>query len=392
MATNKLNDARCRSAKPGDKPIKLSDGEGLFLYVTPAGSKLWRLAYRFDGKQKLLSFGAYPGTSLQAAREARALARARLAGGEDPGTKQSSRRSMTLLDASASYWATRLDLSDSYRQYALRGIELHLASIGQRDVRGITRDDLMGPLNAMNAAGKFNYLRKVRMWAGQVFDWCVEQQLADMNPAALINPKKAFGTRKTEHMPALTPEELPAFMAVLSQQNQHLVSVLACRFMAYTWVRTKEVRFMPPDEIDGDTWRLPPGRMKRNRWHVVPLSRQAQDVLQRMLAISNGGRYVFAESYSPNKAMSENAILALIARMGFKGRMTGHGWRAVASTWANERGYSPDVIERQLAHEPGNKTRAAYNRAEYLDERRRMLQDWADWLDACEADAGSGQR
>jgi integrase len=162
--------------------------------------------------------------------------------------------------------------------------------------------------------------------------------------------------------------------------------VLACRLLALTWVRTNELRMMEWSEIDeaGKVWLIPAGKMKRDRDHLVPLSNQSLAVLKQLRARSRPeARYVFSAPHRMDRPMSENAVLTLIARMGYRGRMTGHGWRSVASTWANENGYSPDAIERQLAHVPDNKIRAVYNRAEYLPDRKKLLQDWADWLDSC---------
>lgn len=171
-----------------------------------------------------------------------------------------------------------------------------------------------------------------------------------------------------------------------------LQSVLACRLLAMTWVRTAELRMMEFTELDGAVWRIPAGKMKRKRDHLVPLPRQALALLGELRARSRGGKYVFPAEHRDDRPMSENAILALLARIGYRGRMTGHGWRTIASTWANEHGYNRDAIERQLAHAPDDKVRAAYNRAEYLPERTTMLQAWADWLDSCEqVDAGRAQ-
>src|SRR5690606_28782828 len=207
------------------------------------------------------------------------------------------------------------------------------------------------------------------------------------NPAMLINPKKAFGRATVEHFAALELRDLPDFLARLNMEGS-LQSVLACRMLGLTWTRTTELRMMRWDEIEGKVWRVPAGRMKRRKYHLVPLSRQALDILDVMRARSRGSEYVFPSDRRVDRPMSENSILYLLHRIGYKGRMTGHGWRAVASTWANENGYSKDAIERQLAHSPEDKIRAVYNRAEYMPEREAMLQAWADWLDSHNADAG----
>jgi integrase len=212
-----------------------------------------------------------------------------------------------------------------------------------------------------------------------VFEWAVENGHAPNNPAASIRPEKAFGRAKVESFAALEPRDVPEFLRRLSFEHD-LNSVLACRMLALTWVRTVELRMMEWSEIEGDTWIIPVGEMKRRRDHVVPLSRQALAILDEMRTRNGEARYVFPAPHRGDRPMSENAILYLIARIGYRGRMTGHGWRSVASTWANEHGYNPDAIERQLAHAPGDKVRSAYNHAEYLPLRREMLQAWADWL------------
>lgn len=385
MPTNTLSDARCKGAKPTDKPYKLFDGGGLHLYVSTTGSRTWRLAYRLVGKPQTMSLGSYPEISLAAARVKREEAKRALIEGQDPmAPRRASRQGMTLTEAADTYWNGRKDISDSYRSNAMRGIEMHLARLQTKTVGSITRDDLLTELLRMDAAGLHVYVRKVRMWIGQVFEWAVENGMANTNPAALIRPEKAFGRSKTMNFAALTLREVPEFLERLALEG-NLQSVLACRLLALTWVRTNELRMMEWSEIDeaAKTWLIPAGKMKRNCDHLVPLSEQTLAVLKELRARSRPeARYVLSAPHRIDRPMSENAVLYLIARMGYKGRMTGHGWRSVASTWANENGYSPDAIERQLAHVPNNKIRATYNRAEYLPDRKKMLQDWADWLSA----------
>jgi integrase len=379
MPTNSLTDARCRAAKADGKPTKLFDGGGLFLYITPTGSKTWRLAYRVDGKPQTLSFGPYPSVGLAEARQKRDQAKARLRDGADPKPKR-ERASMTLEKAGETYWAGRKDLSASYLANATRAIEMHvLPMLGKRPIGQITREELLEALMHLDAAGKHEYVRKVRMWLAQVWDWAIEQGEATINPARLIRPEKAFGKAKVKHFAALELTDMPAFMERLSMEKE-LQSVLACKMLALTWVRTNELRMMLWSEIDGDLWRIPEGKMKRRRDHLVPLSKQALDLLKTLEARSRGSIYVFPNDLRIDRPMSENAVLYLIGRMGYKKMMTGHGFRTVGSTWANERGYNSDAIERQLAHAPEDKVRASYNRAEFLPERRKMLNDWADWL------------
>ena len=359
----------------------------MFLFVSPTGAKIWRVAYRVDGKPQTKTIGPYPLVSLADARVKRDELRRGLVDGITP--KTTKRAATTFWEDCVAYWHGRQDLSDDYRANALRGIELHLVpKLGARATRDIDRAALLTELNRMNAAGLLSFVRKVRMWSSQVFDWAVEQGKADLNPAALIDPKKAFGHSKVKHHAAVHLTDVHALVHRLSFEKE-LSSALACRFLAYTWVRTNEMRFMTWDELDGDVWRVSDDRMKKRKEHMVPLSRQALEILEKMRARQRGSVYVFAADHRLDRPISENTVLALMGRMGYKGEMTGHGWRTVASTWANEEGYSKDAIERQLAHSPEDKVRAAYNRAEYIKERRPMLQTWADWLD--KVDPGSAE-
>lgn len=381
MPTNTLNDARCRAARPLDKAQKLFDGGGLFLWVSPKGAKVWRLAYRVDGVPKTISIGPYPEVGLAEARAKRDALRAEVRAGVDPAQqRKQARAGLTLADAVAQYWAGRRDVSDGYRATAMRGLELHLyPALGSRALASISRDDLLRELLRMDAAGLTVYVRRVRMWTEQVFDWAVELGLAQINPAAMIRPARAFSRVESVPMAAVALTEVPDFMSRLALEKD-LQSVLACRLLALTWTRTGELRMMRWDEIEGDLWRISAARMKRRRDHVVPLSAQALAILEQLRARCRGSDYVFPSEHRLDRPMSENAVLYLLYRLGYKGRMTGHGWRALASTWANENGYGRDAIERQLAHAPDDKIRSLYNRAEYLPERRAMLQDWADWL------------
>ena len=381
MATNVLTDAKCRAIKASGKPVKVFDGGGLFLFVSPTGAKVWRLTYRIDGKAQTLVIGPYPAVSLAEARQKRDKVKAVLREGQDPKAAQKARKAgRTLDDAHNAYWGGRKDLSPSYLENERRAYEMHVQPIlGKRLIRDIGRPDVLDCLNQLDAKGKHDYVRKIRMWLAQVWDWAIEHGEATENPPRSIKPERAFGKRQVEHFAALEPREIPAFMERLAAEGE-LQSVLALKLLALTWVRTNELRFMTWAEIQGDTWIIPAGKMKRRRDHVVPLSTKAQELLAILKPRAGRSEYVFPADHRPDRPISENAVLALIARMGYKGRMTGHGWRSVGSTWANEEGYPPDVIERQLAHVPGDKTRAAYNRSIYLDQRRAMLEAWAAWL------------
>lgn len=383
MPTNSLSDAKCKAVRPADKAIKLFDGGGLYLWVSPTGAKTWRAAYRFAGKEQTISFGPYPSVSLADARTKREELKAQLREGTDPmAPRQANRVGLKFKDAVSQYWAGRGDITPLYRSKALRGIEIYLLpSLGNKPINSITRGELLDALRVMDAKGLYIYVRRVRIWVSQVFEWAVENNYATINPAALIRAEKAFSKAVVKNYAAVELTETPDLMKRLALENQNLQSVLACKMLALTWVRTVELRKMEWSEIDGKIWRISAGKMKRRRDHVVPLSEHALKILRIMEARSRGSKYVFASEHRLDRPISENTILYLFHRIGYKGKMTGHGWRSVASTWANENGYNRDAIERQLAHVPEDKTRAAYNRAEYLLERTKMLQDWANWLD-----------
>lgn len=396
MPTNTLTDARCKSEKPGDKLKKLFDGEGLFLAVLPSGSKSWRVAYRLDGKAQTHVIGPYPETTLAQAREARHKFKSKLSSGALVAEKaqaaqeaaEAAKPRMTLRDAAQTYWEGRKDITDKYRQNALNGMHAHLAHLMDTHIDQLDRDHLLAALKKMDNAGLHVYVRKVRIWAGHVWDWAIEHSYATINPLSLIRPEKAFVVPEVESFASLELDEVPDLWRRLRMEGD-LTSVLACKMLAYTWVRTKEMRAMKWDQIKDGVWLVRKATMKKRRDHLVPMPRQAMQLLEFMKERSRGSEYVFAAEHRMDRPISENTVLALLYRLGYKGKMTGHGWRTAGSTWANDRGMHDDAIEYQLSHVPGNKTRAVYNRAKYINDRREILQAWADWLD--DVDAGGAQ-
>lgn len=379
MPTAKLTDAQCRAAKPRDKPFKLFDGGGLALVVLPSGAKSWRLFHRVDGKQQTATLGLYPAVGVAEARRKAAEVRG-TAAGSGAAKKTAPRAALTVKQACQDYWRSRGDVTEGYRSNALRALELHAwPELGAVPVASLTRAEALRVLLALDAKGRHVYVRKVRLWLALPLDRCVELEQCAANVARSIDPERAFGRRTVEHHAALAVAEVPEFMQRLAAEND-LQSVLALKLLALTWVRTTELRMMLKAEIEGDVWRIGADRMKMKRPHIVPLSRQTQQLVALAVARSGSGPYVFPAPHRQDRPMSENAMLYLVARMGYGGRMTPHGWRTIGSTWANEAGWSPDAIERQLAHAPNDKVRAAYNAATYLPERVRMLQAWADWL------------
>ena len=381
MLTNKLNEAKCKAARADEKPVKLFDGGGLYVFVSPTGAKTWRVSYRLNGKAQQKSLGPYPAVSLAEARRKREELKGDLREGADPMAERKRQRvGLTFKAACEQFWGGRKDISESYRKNASRALEMHLwPELGEVPIGAIDRLTLLAALKRIDDKGLHEYVRKCRQWASQVFEWAVEHEYAKINPAALINPEKAFVKKTVVSFAALELHEVPEFVQRLNLERD-IQSVLACRMLAYTWVRTNELRMMRWDEIVDGCWIIPAGKMKRKKDHMVPLPSQALTVLQEQRNRTRS-EYVWPSDRRDDRPMSENAVLYLIHRIGFKGRMTGHGFRSVGSTWANERKYNPDAVEMQLAHTPENKVRSIYNRAKYLDERRKMLQDWADWFD-----------
>jgi len=360
----------------------------LYLFVTTAGAKVWRMSYRLDKKPQTATLGAYPLVTLAQARIKRDEAKRAIGLGQPiKPVATKAPKSITLQAACEAYFLTRKDLSANYLMNFENALARHIHPLlGQRPVKGLTRADVLDALNRMDAAGLHVYVRKTRMGLSQVFDWCIEQAHCETNPCASIRPDKAFSRVVVQSFAALDLSEIPAFMQRLDLEGE-VQSALACRLLALTWTRTAELRGMQWRELEGDVWRIPASRMKRRRDHVVPLSKQALVIIDKMQARSKGSDYVFPNDRRLDRPMSENAVLYLMARMGYGHKMTGHGWRTVASTWANENGFGKDAIEKQLAHAPEDKVRAIYNRADFMPERRAMLQAYAEWVMPAPAEA-----
>lgn len=388
MPTHKLTDAQCRAAKPGPKPIKLADGGGLALVVLPSGAKSWRRYYRIGGRMQTDTYGLYPEVSLAEARRRSQEARAAQGSRQSAPPPAPAPAALTLDAAVRKFWAGRKDVRPSYAAQELRRMEVAvLPDLGAVPVAELTRARLLEVLLRINIRGHAEAARRALRGVGQVLEWCVELEHCSSNVARLIRPARAFSGRRPEGHAALPLSEIPALMSRLAAEPP-VQSVLAMQLLALTWVRTGELRAMRWAEIERDAdgvpvrWRVPSERMKMRRGadHLVPLSRQAARILGVLQQRAGRSPYVLPSERTPDRPMSDAAILALLARMGYAGRMTGHGWRSVASTWANENGWTPDAIERQLAHMPADPVRAAYNAAQHLPERARMLQAYADWL------------
>lgn len=385
MATsNKLTDLVIKKSLPADRPYKLSDGGGLFLLVHSNGSRYWRMAYRFGGKQKLLALGIYPGVSLAAARAARDVAKRSLFLGEDPGAirrqeKQTEKgqsekyfRHMALswLENYAARW------SAVHRGRVLASFESDIfPALGNLEIEEITPPMVLDVIRAVEARGALDVASRILQRISAVFRYAIQTGRVTYNPAA--DMRGVLRTRKVVHRLAISKADLPQFFARLQDYNGEPVTKLALLLVVLTFVRTGELRGARWDEFDFSSleWRLPASRMKMKAAHVVHLSRQAVAVLEALRPYTNNQALLFPSRLSPERPFSENTLLFALYRMGYHGQATTHGFRALASTILNESGFRPDVIERQLAHVERNKVRAAYHRSEYLEDRRRMM-DW----------------
>ena len=383
-----LKELEVRYASRQSKDCKLGDGGGLYLLVRPTSSRLWPMKYRFDGKEKLLSFGRYPEVTLAEARLRRSEAKLALARGEDPGPRALS--PVTSFEAAARAWhgnrASGLEPGHAAR--ILSRLERDVfPSLGQRDLKDITAGDVLAMLRAVEARGALDVSRRLRQHVSQVYLFAIPQGWATHDPAAglatLLRPKP-----RVRHMARVGAGELPALVRAIDAYDgdenprRRAVTRDALLFTLLTWARTNETRYATWDEFEGldgldPIWRVPAERMKMGREHIVPLSRQAVALLESVRVYSRGA-YVFAGD-KPELPISQNTMIYGCYRMGYRGRQTVHGFRGLASTWANEaESYRPDWIEVALAHADRDDVRGAYNSALYLTPRRRMLQAWAD--------------
>ncbi|MDO5630526.1 MAG: integrase arm-type DNA-binding domain-containing protein [Paracoccus sp. (in: a-proteobacteria)] len=388
-----LTDTALRGLKPESKPKKYSDGGGLFLMVNPNGSKLWRLAYRFDGKQKTLAFGAYPAVRLADARALRDRAKKALADGIDPARHTNiATTDHDTFAAIGKEWlaAQEPTWAPKYAPQVMRQFERDVfPDLGQRPITEIEPSEVLKVLRAVEARGAQDIAKRLRQKISAIFRFAIATDRAKLDPAA--NLKGALKPPpKTRHMAALRAADMPEFMQKLRAFDGDPKTVLALELLIHTMTRTNEVRYGRWDEIDGDLWRIPADRMKAGRDHIIPLSKQAKAILDKLRALAGKSEWI-AEG-SRGKPMSENTMLFALYRMGYHSRATTHGFRSTASTILNESElWRADAIERQLAHVPTDSVRSAYNAALYLDERNRMLQWWSDKLDSFES-AGISQQ
>ena len=390
----KLTDTTCRNATLRAKPYKLADGHGLYLEVMPTGSKYWRLKYRHGGREKRLALGVYPDVTLKAAREGREDARKLLAEGTDPGELRKAAKVERIeaaaevadtFEAVAREWMSRQDVAAVTANKTRWILETFLfPEIGSRPIAEIAPRELLDALRKVEATGKLETAKRAKIKAGQVFRYAVLEGRAGSDPTASL--RNALKAPRNRHHAAITdPAKMGELLRAIDGFTGQFVTLAALKLAPLVFVRPGELRQAEWSEIDldGAMWRIPAERMKMNAAHLVPLSAQAAAILRELHPLTSDGRYLFPGLRTASRPMSENTVNAALRRLGYTGdEMTGHGFRSMAATRLNEMGWNADAIERQLAHAEANKVREAYTHAaQYLDQRTRMMQTWADYLD-----------
>lgn len=385
-----LTDAKCRSAQSGGRLQKLSDGGGLQLWVQPKGGNLWRFAYRFGGKQKLLAFGVYPTVSLARARQLREDARRLLADGHDPATEK--KRQAEALANAPTFRAIAEEYVAKLRREGrsaatITKIDWLLtfanAEFGDEPIRQIAAPSILKVLQSLEARERYESARRLRSTLGSVFRYAIATARAEADPTYAL--RGALTQVKATPRAAITdPEKFGALLRAVDSFDGQPGTRIALRLLALLFPRPGELRLAQWTEFDLEraVWAIPASRMKMRRAHRVPLPRQAMALLTVLRTIAPG-ELLFPSVRSPSRPISDGTLNAALRRLGYANdEVTGHGFRATASSLLNESGrWHPDAIERQLAHIEGNAVRAAYARGEHWDERTKMMQWWADHLD-----------
>ena len=390
----KLNDRQIKNAKPAEKPFKLNDGKGLYLYINTSGGKLWRFDFSHNGKRKTLSIGKYPTVSLVEARQAAENARRLLVSGQDPSeAKQQEKRerqaaALNTFESIARRWHSDnlVRWKENHAARVLRYFETDVFPvIGEMPIQEIRVSDIKTVLDGVMTRGVNNTAEKIREWTGAIFDYAVMLEVVETNPAYSL--RKYIPAKQTDHRPALPREELTEFfrrliLAEIEPQNR-----IALILNMLTFLRGTELRGGQWNEIDFDAamWTVPAQRMKHEKTapkppHAVPLADWTLELLAELKELTGNTPFLFPSRTKTDGFISDATIGRIIERMGYKGRVTPHGFRSLASSVLNEQGFNPDAIERQLAHIENNKIRAAYNRADYLNERKEFMQWYSDFL------------
>lgn len=389
-----LTDTEIRQAKPKDKEYSLADGKNLYLRIRTIGSKVWVLNYYRPGtKQRAnVGLGAYPDVSLAAARKKADELRTVLAEGIDPKEhRDDKQRAQTeqyanTFESIARKWLTLKEgkVSPAYYDKISGRLEKYIfPKMGRTPIHRVTAVAAIEIIQPLANDEKLETVKKVCRWVNEIMVYAVNTGVAHANPLAGIG--KAFSAPKVTNLPTLRPDELPALMYAIQHSNTKLVTRCLIEWQLHTMVRPGEAAGTRWDEIDFDKqeWTIPAERMKKNKPHIVPLSEQALRLLEVLKPQSGHREYVFPSDHNPRASANSQSANRALARMGFHGRLVSHGLRALASTTMNEKGFDPDVIEAALAHVDKNSVRAAYNRAQYLERRRKMMDWWSEYIEQC---------
>lgn len=389
-----LSDTACRNAKGSEKPYKLSDSGGLYLLVKPNGSRLWHLKYRYNGKERKLSLGPYPEVSLAEARAGRDKARKLLAEHQDPSLAKQEDKRLAMASAASTFeglareWHAKHSArwSANHAATIMRRLEMDVFPfIGNLPIKDISTPRLAMVIEAIEKRGAHVMARRALQYSRSIFAYAKLRGKIEHNPAD-IQAKDFLTPVKQGHFAAMEAKDLPVFLDKLYRNEARLFiqTQLAMQLMMLTFVRTSELINARWEEFDFDKkqWIIPGARMKMGRDHIVPLSTQSLAILEQMRKLNGNREWVFINQRDPRKPMSNGAILMALQRMGYRGLHTGHGFRALAmTTLMEELGYPHEIPDTQLAHAKGDDIRRAYDRTQYLPQRQKMMQEWADYLD-----------
>ena len=391
MAAN-ITDSQIKSAKAKDKRYIISDQGGLFLEIAPSGSKWWRFRYTFAGRRRLMSFGVYPEISLKKARERRDQARVLIAQGVDPleEKNQAEAKSGPTFGEVAKEWfalKSRSWAESNIKPMRLRLEKYLLSNFDKTPIKDLTTQDFLKVLRGIEGRGKYETAHRIAQMASQISRFARLSGLIAHNPLADI-ADILIPVKTTHHKAIITPDEIGCMLRDLEYSKSRPVTTFALKIMPYVFVRSGELRSARWDEIDFETrtWTIPAERMKMRKDHVVPLETQVVELFEDLKFFSGDGELCFPSTMSKTRCLTDVGLLNALRRLGYgRDEMCIHGFRGMASTILNEKGYRSDAIEAQLAHADKSQVRAAYNRAEYLDERRQMMQEYADYLDSLKA-------
>lgn len=382
-----LTDAQVRKIKPIDKKKRYSDEKGLYLEVTPSGGRFWRLKYRFNGRESTLTIGSYPEVSLAQARRVRDEARIQLYNNIDPNAAKNQRLDQT--DKSKLFKVLAMEWMQDRKDAITEGTYLRDLSVFEKDlfpalgdmpIDQIKGKDVLACAKKIEERGALEMAKRSIPLTGRIFRYAIRKGIIENDPTPHL--QEALKPRKVKHMARLDISEFPPFLERMDRYHGSILVKTALQLMTLTFVRTAELINMEWNEIDFDNhlWRIPAYKMKMALPHIVPLSKQAVELIEGLRPITGNKQFVFY-NHSKAKPLSNNALLSAIRTMGYMGKMTGHGFRGLASTTLHEQGYMHDAIEIQLAHTVGNSVSQAYNHAQHLDYRRKMMQEWADFID-----------